>query len=104
MNVNNFININYIFCNFCNFTGKGLENWDVSNVIYMHHMFFVCTNFNCDLSNWDISNITDISFMFDDCLNFNCDLSKWNVKNVKYTNRMFTNCNSLKKLPTWYKK
>ena len=113
-----------------NFTGTGLENWDVSKVTGMSEIFSECIKFDCDLSKWnvsnvkdmfrmfdgckifkgkgldkwDVSNAVDMSFMFDGCLNLNCDLSKWNVKNVKYTNRMFTNCNSLKKLPTWYKK
>ena len=95
----------------------------------MHHMFFVCTNFNCDLSNWDISNVTDLSvmfyccknfegkglenwdvsnvkdmhYMFFECTNFNCDLSKWNVNNVTNMNYIFDGCKSLKNTPSWYK-
>ena len=60
-----------------NFTGKGLENWDVSNVLNMEYMFRVCKKLNCDLSNW-------------------------NVSNVKNMYNMFYGCNSLKNTPSWY--
>ena len=79
---------------------------DTSEITDMSDLFYDSKfeETNIDVSEWNVSNAVDMSFMFDDCLNLNCDLSKWNVKNVKYTNRMFANCNSLKKLPTWYKK
>ena len=128
-NVSNVTNMGEMFNNCYNFDCD-LSNWNVSNVETMENMFTYCPIFDCDLSKWnvsnvkdmfrmfdnckifkgkgldkwDVSNAVDMSFMFDGCLNLNCDLSKWNIKNVKYTNRMFTNCNSLKKLPTWYKK
>ena len=34
-----------MFQNCENFEGKGLENWDVSNVKYMDKMFSYCVNF-----------------------------------------------------------
>ena len=46
-----------------NFKGKGIENWDVSNVTDMRYMFYNCKNFNCDLSNWDMSNTLRINEM-----------------------------------------
>ena len=61
-----------------NFEGKGLENWDVSNVKDMHYMFFECTNFNCDLSKWNVNNVTNMNYIFD-------------------------GCKSLKNTPSWYK-
>ena len=59
------------------FTGKALENWNVSNVKYMDYMFSFCKQLDCDLSKWDVSN-------------------------VKNMHNMFYNCNSLKNIPKWY--
>ena len=87
-----------------NFTGKGLENWDVSNVEDMQDMFEDCENFNCDLSKWDVSNVLNMEYMFYNCKKFNCDLSSWNVSKVKDMSFMFDECTLIKKLPTWYKK
>ena len=60
------------------FKGKGLENWDVSNVISTRNMFYRCENLDCNLSNWDVSKVED-------------------------TTNMFYNCLSLKNKPSWYK-
>ena len=61
-----------------NFTGKGLDKWNVSNVKYTKYMFFECTKFDCDLSNWDVSKVENMSNMF-----YNCNLKNtpaWYVK------------------------
>ena len=34
------------------FEGKGLENWDVSNLKRRQNMFNECTKLTCDLSSW----------------------------------------------------
>ena len=106
----------------------GLEDWDVSKVINMYHMFRGCKKFNCDLSKWDVSKVFDMEGMFKECNNFNSDLSKWDVSGVKnmdsmfwgckkfnsdlskwdvssveYMEDMFDNCKSLKQIPSWYK-
>ena len=70
----------------------GLEDWDVSEVTNMNHMFEGCENFNCDLSNWDVSNVEDMRSMFSDCINFNSDLSNWDVSNVKNMHSIFWDC------------
>ena len=67
-----------MFANCENFKGKGLENWDVSNVTDMYRMFFNCKNFNCNLSKWNVSNVENMFYLFD-------------------------NCTSLKNTPRWYK-
>ena len=72
----------------------GLENWDVSKVIGMYHMFQDCENFNCDLSKWDVSSVRDMGCMFRGCKKFNCDLSKWDVSKVFDMGEMFYNCNN----------
>ena len=96
-----------MFGNCYTFEGKGLENWDVSNVMLMQGVFWGCKKFNCDLSNWNVHKVENTQYMFADCKTFNCDLSNWNVSNVKDMSHMFDTCTSLKKLkniPSWYKK
>ena len=70
----------------------GLENWDVSNVKNMNHMFLGCKNFNADLSKWDVSSVEEMGDMFWNCQTFNSDLSNWNVSKVKYMGNMFDGC------------
>ena len=81
----------------CNkFTGKGLENWDVSNVTTMSGMFNKCDNFNCDLSKWNISNVENMSYMFNKCYKFEGKgLENWDVSNLKRWQNMFNECTKL---------
>ena len=81
------------FHNF-SFTGRGLSNWDVSNVYNVSSMFkgtkrcvqfrghrlyfqtflFSCSalasiiSFNADLSNWDTSSLEDMESIFQDAV------------------------------------
>ena len=85
------------------FTGKGIGNWNVSNVKDIGGMFAGCENFNCDLSNWDMSNVTDMGYAFIDCEKFKGKgLENWNVTNVTNMRRMFDGCNKMT-IPNWYK-
>ena len=60
-----------------------LDNWDVSNVTNMKHMFLVSTPglgaFNQPLSSWDTSNVTNMRAMFFRNQAFDQDISNWNV-------------------------
>ena len=71
-----------------------ISYWDVSNVIDMSNMFFLCTELESvgDISGLDISSVTDMSYMFAFCKKFNQDLSKWNVSNVNDMSYMFAFC------------
>ena len=69
-----------------------LSRWDVSNVTDMESMFHACVAFNADLSRWDVSNVTDMESMFHDCEAFNADLSRWDVSNVTKMGYMFHAC------------
>ena len=80
----------------------GLEDWDVSKVINMYHMFRGCKKFNSDLSNWKVSKVTNMCQMFWGCENFNSDLSNWDVSSVRNMYGMFDGCKSLKQIPSWY--
>ena len=77
------------------FKGKGLENWNMSNVWNASQMFMFCTDLCCDLSKWNLSKMQKGYMMFSACENFDCDVSNWNVgKNNKLSNIhcMFQGC------------
>ena len=81
------------------FKGKGLENWNMSNVWNPSQMFIFCTDLCCDLSKWDLSKIQTGYMMFAQCENFDCDVSNWNIgKNNKLSNihSMFQGCEKFK--------
>ena len=59
-----------------------IENWNVSNILNMSHMFDNCHNFNQNISKWNVQNVQNMGHMFYYCYNFNQDLSKWNVSKV----------------------
>ena len=92
---------------FFNFNPHNIDisDWDVSNVINMNYMFLNCKNFNCDLSDWDVSSVETMEAMFDGCVSFEGKgLENWDIANVRNMEWIFSKCNSLKKLPSWYKK
>ena len=66
-----------MFRNCYEFTGKGLEQWNVSKVQNFYYMFEGCKKFNADLSNWDAAG--------------------------KKMDFMFVGCYSLTYMPDWYK-
>ena len=66
-------------------------------------MFKRCKKFTGKgLENWNITNIKTMSFMFYDCIKFNCDLSMWDIGKVYRRFGTFHNCTSLKNKPIWY--
>lgn len=65
-----------------------IDNWDVSNVTNMSHMF-EDVEFEADLSKWNVSNVTNMSGMFSGCGRFNSDLSGWNTSKVEDMYGMF---------------
>ena len=68
----------------------GIENWDTSNVEYMHGMFSYNAFFNNDISKWNVSKVKIMSEMFHLAFIFNQPLNDWNVCNVENMNMMFT--------------
>ena len=64
-------------------TGLGLENWDVSGCTSLSHLFTGGENqFNGNIENWNISNVTDLNKVLRRKPSFNRDLSNWNTGNV----------------------
>ena len=62
-----------------------INNWDVSKVTSMSHMFEDATSFNQPLNNWNVSKVTNMFSLFGNATSFNQPLNKWNVSKVKYT-------------------
>ena len=58
-------NIDSMFEGCTNFTGKGLERWDVSEAEQMQEMFAGCTKFNADLSRWNLQKVEWCAGIFD---------------------------------------
>ena len=76
------------------FKGKGIGDWDVSNVNKFGNMFNNCHQFVSDLSAWDTSSATNMAGMFRNCYTYNSDLSGWDVANVTNARDFSRNANS----------
>ena len=78
-------------------TINNIEQWDTSNVMYMNHMFYSCSNLDSlDLSNFDTSNVTNMGWIFYSCPDLaSLDLSNFDMSNVVVKGRMFYNCVNL---------
>lgn len=72
----------------------GIEDWNVSNVKDMSHMFEYAVRFNQDIGSWNTENVKDMNRMFLKTVNFNQDISRWNVSNVEDMFCMFENAES----------
>ena len=62
------------------FTGKGLENWNVSQVQVFDSMFQWTAVSNLNLAAWDVSQAKSMASMFQNCGDFlGVGLSEWDV-------------------------
>ena len=71
-----------------------LNKWNVSKVTNMRGMFWTCRSFNQPLNNWNVSNVTTMGLMFQDATSFNQPLNNWNVSNVTDMSWMFAGATS----------
>ena len=62
-----------------------LSAWDVSNVMYMAHMFDNAVLFNTDISKWVLPEVLAMSYLFHGATSFNIDVSKWLTSTSKVT-------------------
>jgi surface protein len=87
-----------------NFSGNGVEKWNVSNVVNMAAMFSSCDSFNADLSNWDVSQVKNMTHAFSWTRRFRGDgLDCWNTTNLAHMNFIFCNALVVKSnLSGWY--
>jgi hypothetical protein len=66
--VSNVKDFNNMFALCTGFTGKGLENWNVTDKCRYAHMMFERSGVRrVDMSKWDLLNVVDISLMFSYC-------------------------------------
>lgn len=91
----NLTNIQSIFYGLSgDYTGLGMENWDVSDCTSLAQLQWNgnLPNFNPDITNWNVSNVTKMSQMLYNCPAFNQDLSNWDVSNVTTFHQAFYAC------------
>ncbi len=83
-----------MFYNNKNFTGRGVEHWDMSEVTETMQMFAADdggSKFNADLGSWDMSNVVNMQSMFDSDLQgptstsfVGKGLENWRPHSLKY--------------------
>ena len=73
------------------FSGKGLDKWDMSNAHSINEMFKGCKNIDksLDLSNWNVKKVSSMSFIFNESNFTGKGVDKWDVSNVEYFLNMF---------------
>ena len=86
--VSQITDMNHLFYDIVGFN-EPIGNWDVSNVTNMSGMFKNTQSFNRDISNWDVSKVTNMSSMFQSAYEFNKNIGNWNVSNVTDMSNMF---------------
>ena len=82
------------------FTHLDVENWDMSNVTNMGHMFYGCGNLTkLDLSAWDVSNVTTMNHTFADCFKLvDYNFTGWNTESLTTINAIFNSNRALKRV------
>ena len=79
--VSNIKNLDYTFYELENLEYINLTGWDIKNVTTMSGIF--SSNFKLTtikgIENWDVSNIIELEFVFEFCKNLKIDLSNWNI-------------------------
>jgi surface protein len=66
-----------------------IDQWDVSNVTDMSHMFNNNPFFNQPIEKWSVSNVRRMKGMFNSATSFNQPIGNWNVCNVSNMKNMF---------------
>jgi surface protein len=78
-------------------TISGVSSWDMSSVVDMSFMFYVCPSFDdANISSWVTTSVTNMSNMFGAANPvtpniFNQDIGGWDVSNVTNMSYMFYN-------------
>lgn len=93
--------LNSLFMQCLRFEGKGLENWDVSNVEDMTYMFQGCKVFKGDLSNWNTEKLMYAVHTFKGCKEFDGNIENWKTKNLRDISEMFSDSGITYNLASW---
>ena len=57
-----------------------------------------CRSFSQPLNDWDVSNVTNMEHMFSQAEKYDKILNNWNITNVTNMKNMFLDCTGLKKI------
>ncbi|MGP1461438.1 MAG: Ig-like domain-containing protein [Bacteroides sp.] len=74
------------------FTGAGLEGWNVSKCQDFSYMFSGAFAFNGLIGKWNVGKGRSFKRMFSDCRLFTADISSWRPLAAETTSGMFVNC------------
>ena len=95
-------NIKNMFKDCINFTGNGLSEWNLSNIINMDSFLESCENFQQDLSNWDISNISTSNSIFKGCKIWDgTGSNNFNLISSNSSISLFENCENFNENLNW---
>lgn len=83
------------------FTGKGLQFWDVSRIQTFDSMFHQADSFDADIGKWDVSGADVFTSMFDGAHSFNQDIGRWDIEGVVEVKDMFRNARSFSQPLCW---
>ncbi len=75
-------------------TVPNMNNWNTSNVIAMHQLFYGATIFNENIGAWNTSNVVNMYEMFVGATEFNQNIGNWNTSNVKFMTAMFVSASN----------
>lgn len=85
-----------------NYGGKGIENWDISNVQSISEMFNMCKNIgSVDFSKWDVKNIKTMVKTFAYSNVNGKTLENWNLENAIDIDNMLEGCTNNMDLTKW---
>jgi surface protein len=73
-----FYNQSWWRCRWNSMVNLNINNWDVSNVIYMKSMFKHCQSLNPSISEWNVSNVVNMDWMFASS-SIRPSITNWNI-------------------------
>ena len=93
----------FLFYGATAFTGKGVSNFNVSNVEDLNGCFYEATKFDANLTLWDTSKVVDMSETFYGASSFQgVGVTAWDVSSVTNMHDMFGKCYSFNaELSAW---
>jgi hypothetical protein len=72
------------------FEGRGIENFDVSQVSRFDRAFSGASGFDGDVTGWRPNKATTMASMFEDAVSFSHDISSWQVpSDLMFLSKMF---------------
>lgn len=98
--MSNVVYIDYVFYGCGRLTSLNLNKWNTSKFFALSHLFSDCRSLvNLQLSNWDVSNVQTFNATFNECTKLEVlDLSGWVTSSAKRFPQMFEGCSKLKKI------